>query len=220
MAMSEKLTKNLNFLMTEARLSAEELSRRIGLPPSTIKKIRNSVNLNPTLSTLSPLAAYFSLTLSQLVGDEPFPKGLFNGSPPIKHDLSIQIPLISWRESITWPEGLHETHSTIATEHEDSKTAYALMVEEEDWENVTKGTILIVDPELQAEHRDFVIVHKAGQEIPSLKTLLINEGERYLKPVTSGYSIVALTLEYRILGVVVEYKKNLKKKHQWNNEVA
>ncbi len=78
--MSEKLCKNLNMLMTEARLNAGELSRRINLPASTIKKIRTHHHSNPTLSTLAPLAKYFSLTISQLVGDEPLPDTHIKGT--------------------------------------------------------------------------------------------------------------------------------------------
>ena len=70
--MSEKLSQNLNLLMAEARINAEALSRHISLPASTIKKVRNNNDSNPTLSTLTPLANYFSLTISQLIGDEPF----------------------------------------------------------------------------------------------------------------------------------------------------
>ena len=69
--MFEKLCENLNFLMTKNVLNASELARSTGLPASTIKKIRNHDNPNPTLATLRPLAQYFSISLSQLIGDEP-----------------------------------------------------------------------------------------------------------------------------------------------------
>ena len=209
--MSDKLKANLNLLMKEAHLNAEELSRRIGLPASTIKKIRNNDDPNPTLSTLTPLARYFSLTISQLVGDEPFPESRIPGSYKINPHTLNHIPLISWQEAILWPIKDNVVRSTITTEHEYSKDAYALIVEEDDWENLSKDTALLVDPALQAEHRDFIIVYKAGQKTPTLKQVLYDEGHMYLKPVTQKYNIAIFSSEHKILGVIVEYKKQLRK---------
>lgn len=197
--------------MAEARLNAEELSRRIGLPASTIKKIRNNKDANPTLSTLSPLAKYFSLTISQLVGDEEFPHSRVKGAYIPTHETLVHIPIISWEETLTWPETSNISHLTITTENVYSNNSYALLVEEDDWENLAKDTALFVDPILTIEHRDFIIVHKNGQKLPTLKQALFDEGQMYLKPVTQGYNVTRFALEHKILGVVVEYKKHLKK---------
>ncbi len=211
--MSEKLSKNINALMEEANLNAEELSRRIGLPASTIKKVRNNKDANPTLSTLAPLAKYFSLSISQLVGDEPIPKSRIKGSYKINPATLNAVPLISWQNAITWPatSNEHNHHPVIMTEHIYSKNAYALLVEEDNWENLAKNTALLIDPALEAEHRDFVIVYKKGQKIPTLKQLLLDEGQIYLKPVIQGYNIAVFTTEHKLLGVVAEYRKHLKK---------
>lgn len=209
--MSEKLKSNLNLLMTEARLNAEELSRRIGLPASTIKKIRNNNEPNPTLSTLIPLAKYFSLTISQLIGDEPFPESRIPGTYKVNPHTLIHVPLISWEEAVNWPIENSTDRPTITTENNYSKNAYALIVEEDYWENLSKDTVLLVDPALQAEHRDFIIVYRSDHKVPTLKQVLFDEGHMYLKPVTQQYNIAILTPEHRILGVVVEYKKLLRK---------
>ena len=214
--MSEKLSENLNLLMAEAHLNAEELSRRIGLPASTIKKIRNNTGSNPTLSTLSPLAKYFSLTISQLVGDESFPLSRVKGSYTINPDKLNHIPLISWQDAITWPTVPEHPRPEITTEHNYSKNAYALLVEEDDWENMAKDTVLLIDPGLEIEHRDLVIVYKKGQKTPTVKQALFDEGQMYLKPVSQGYNIALFTPEHTILGVIVEYKKHLKKLYSPN----
>ena len=197
--------------MTEARLNAEELSRRIGIPASTIKKIRNDNDPNPTLATLAPIAKYFALTISQLVGDEPFPESRIPGSYKLSPQTLNHVPLISWQEAINWPAQKDILHSMITTENSYSKNAYALLVEEDDWENLAKGTALLVDPALQVEHRDFVIVYKNGHKIPTLKQVLFDEDQTYLKPVTQQYNIAIFTPDHKILGVIVEYKKYLKK---------
>ena len=209
--MFKKLSKNLNLLMAEARLNAEELSRRIGLPASTIKKIRNNHDANPTLTTLVPLAKYFSMTISQLVGDESFPKSRLKGTYCPNLDTLSYIPLISWRDAINWPSLNTKSDISIGSEHIYSQKAYALMVEEDGWENLVKNTALLIDPELEIEHRDFIIVYKSGQKLPALKQALLDEGKIYLKSVIQGYNLAILTPEHKLLGVVVEYKKHLRK---------
>lgn len=209
--MIEKLSNNLNILMAEAHISADELGRRTGLPASTIKKIRNNDNPNPTLTSLLPLAQYFSITLSQLVGDEPLTATRIKGAYQTTSEMIQHIPLISWEEAILWPTTKEIMRHFVTTEHTYGKNAYALIVEEEDWENLAKGTALLVDPSLKPEHRDFVIVHKDGQSTPTLKQVLYDEGQIYLKPVIHGYNITMLTPEHKLLGVIVEYKMHLKK---------
>lgn len=181
------------------------------LPASTIKKIRNHNDPNPTLTTLLAIANYFTITLSQLVGDESLPKDRIKGLYTTPLQGLFSLPLISWEEALTWPAIDPIAHDTITTEYEFSKEAYALTVLEEDWENIAKGTVLLVDPTLEAEHRDFVIVYKRGQKIPNLRQLLIDDGEKYLKSTILGYTVLPMTLEHKILGVVAEYKKSLKK---------
>ncbi|MEO8400312.1 MAG: helix-turn-helix transcriptional regulator [Gammaproteobacteria bacterium] len=209
--MFDKLSDNLNLLMAEMHISADELGRRTGLPASTIKKIRNRYNPNPTLTTLLPLAEFFSITLGQLVGNEPLSeiriKGAYRENPQTIH----HIPILSWEEVTSWPNTNAQRNNTVTTEFEYHRDAFALVVEEDDWENLAVGTALLIDPSLTAEHRDFIITRKEGQNIPSLKQVLFDEGQMYLKPVVQGYNISIFTPEHKILGIVVEYKKILKK---------
>ncbi len=199
--MFEILCENLNQLMNEASINASELARRIGLPASTIKKIRNRDNPNPTLSTLLPIAHFFSISLSQLIGDIPMIKTTSTNNT---------IPLITWNEVVNWPDSFNTLHTRIKTENKLSAHGFALTVEEENWENLCKGTIMFFEPAQVAEHRDYVIVHKKGQKIPSLKQILHDEDQIYLKPLIQGYKISMFTPEHKILGVMIEYRKFLK----------
>ena len=209
--MFEKLSDNLNMLMRETHISADELGRRTGIPASTIKKIRNRYNPNPTLTTLMPLAAFFSLTLGQLVGSELLPAERKKGAYKEVSETMHHIPILTWEESIQRQSAIDKNRETIASDYNYDKTAFALIVEENDWENLSKGTALLVDPTLTPEHRDFVIVHKEGLTTPSLKQLLYDEGQMYLKSLLHGYNITIFTPEHKILGIVVEYKKYLKR---------
>ena len=59
--------------MALERLSSSALARKTGVHATNIKRIRNNEQANPTVTTLLPLARYFSISLSQLIGDEVLP---------------------------------------------------------------------------------------------------------------------------------------------------
>lgn len=209
--MFEKLSDNLNLLMSEVHISADELARQTGIPASTIKKIRNRYNPNPTLTTLLPIAQFFSVSLSQLIGDEPIPATRIKGLYKPNQQILNHYPLLTWEEAVNWPNTKNQPHDGIASEHSYNEDTFALIVEEHDWENITKGTTLLIDPNTNVEHRDFILVYRQGQSLPSLKQAIIDENIMYLKSVVLGHSIIPITPEHKILGVVVEYKKQLKK---------
>lgn len=196
--------------MAKTRINASELARRTGMPASTIKKIRNRSNPNPTLTTLIGLARYFSITVSQLVGDETLPPAKLEEIGRENAKTKRYLPLLSWKEVITWPHNNHRSFTTIENKY--SENAYALRVDEDDWGALTKGTILIIDPTATIEHRDFVVVYKEGQEAPSLKQILYDEGQMYLKPIVPGYHMTLFTPQHRSLGVMMEYQKHIKNK--------
>lgn len=215
--MFEKLSDTLNMLMAKARMNASELARQTGLPASTIKKIRNNDNPNPTLTTLIPLAKYFSVTLSQLIGEETFSDFPLSKLTPKNVEIRNQIPLLSWQEASTWPFNKNYALSSFITvENRYGENTYALSVEENDWEGLPRGAILIIDPTSTIEHRDFVIVLKEDQVIPTLKQILFDEGQIYLKPIIQGYPISTFTTQHKFLGVMMENRNQIKKSN--NNE--
>lgn len=208
---AERLSDRLNQLMLECKIDGVKLGKYTGIPTTTINRLRNSdPNNNPTLTTLVPLANFFSITVSQLIGDEPICSEQISGISHDQEEKMRRIPVLQWEEAILPPTHYNPERQTVRTEYNYHADAYALVVEENDWQNLTRGTALLIDPSLQVEHRDFIIVHKIGQKTPTLKQALYDEGLLYLKPIIEGYGITLLTPEHNILGVVVEYKKNLR----------
>jgi transcriptional regulator with XRE-family HTH domain len=200
LAVLQKLSNHLNQLMSNERITASELGRRINLPASTIKKIRNCDTPNPTVATLLPIARYFSLTLSQLVGDETMPfYGVYG---------SLQkIPVLSWEEAIHYPNTDFNASRCIHLDPPESPLSYALIVNEQSLENLPEDTLLIINPELKPLHLDLVLMHKTGLPKPCLKQWIDNEGEIYLKSLISGCPFSTLNPEHVVLGVVTETRK-------------
>lgn len=68
------IAKNLKTLMTRMTLSEHELSRKTGIKQPIIHRLLSGENTNPKLDTVKPIARYFSISISQLIGEE----ALFN----------------------------------------------------------------------------------------------------------------------------------------------
>lgn len=194
--MFDKLSNNLNLLMANARINASELARKTGVPASTIKKIRNDDNPNPTLTTLIPIARHFNATLSELVGDIPL-----QWNQPTA---STYLPLLTWATATEWPHDQAEMSKISNEYHKDS---FALIIEEDHWEGFPKGSVIIIDPSERPQHRQYVLVHKEGASIPALRQIIHDDDQRYLKPVMTGFEISPLTPQHRIIGTVVEVRQ-------------
>lgn len=202
--MLKNLSENLNLLMAKARMNSNELARKTGLPATTIKRIRNSDQANPTITTLWPIAKYFAITVDALLGEEP------NYSmQPFMHGLNT-IPLLTWRECIDIHALSYEKiPKKIATEKQVSEKSFALAVEEKDLVVFPEKSLLIVDPNKQPESGDYVIVAKSELGMASIKKYIIETDQVYLKSMITGLGIAPYTPEFKIVGVIVQYKMEL-----------
>lgn len=68
-----KLAQILKLLMAEQGLSESELARRTGIGQPVVHRMASGETDNPKVATLSPVANYFALSISQLIGDEALP---------------------------------------------------------------------------------------------------------------------------------------------------
>ncbi len=198
----QKLSNHLNQLMANERITASELGRRIDLPASTIKKIRNCDTPNPTVATLLPIARYFSLTLSQLVGDEEMP---FHGV----HGSLQKVPVLSWEAAIDYPNTDYKPTQSLHLDPPESPLSFALIVKEPNLEGLPEDTILIINPDIKPQHLDYVIVYKPGFKTVCIKQWIDNQGEIYLKTLFPGCPFTAVTPEHRVIGTITEYRKRL-----------
>lgn len=205
--MFKTLSDNLNILMAKARLSSSELARQIGVPATTIKRIRNNEQSNPTVITLLPVAQYFSVSLDQLIGNNPLTSHHGTCASALH-----KIPLLSWQECMHYEVLDYEKCSKqVFTERKVSAKAFALIINEDDLAFFPKGSILIIEPEQKLETGDYVIVANMGQNIASIRKYIIEIDQIYLKPFVAGMAISALISEYKILGVIIQYKMELNK---------
>lgn len=83
----------LNRLMTEKKIRVAELARRVNLPQPTVHRIATGACEHPHLSSLEPIASFFSISIDQLKGHEPI-QWL---------DRASKVPLLTWEDALHWP---------------------------------------------------------------------------------------------------------------------
>ncbi len=204
------LNRNLTKLMEDNGVSLTTLHRNTGITIPTIKRLQSDPTSNPTITTLLPIANFFHITLSQLISSEPLPD---RSSGHISNKTNwFEIPVIEWSQILEWikSEDSFKASSYILVDIDVGEKAYALKVEEDDWLIIAKGSVLIVNANLRPSNKDYAIVYKNEQNIPSLKQVLIDEQKVYLKPMNPYFPISQLDESQRFLGVVMQFRKDLK----------
>ncbi|GAB63067.1 MAG: hypothetical protein DWB56_06895 [Candidatus Jettenia sp.] len=148
--------------------------------------------------------------------DELYPTGMkYEGIEPALLKKSRPIPVISWVKAGGWTE----TCETFRPEDAESwiqsdvsgECIFALRVKGDSMEDLFyDGDIIIVNPHIQPEIGDFVIV-KNHQEECTFKQLK-KYGDKYvLRPLNEKYQEMEVKKdEFRIVGVVVEKRRRFR----------
>ena len=204
------LNCNLSKLMEDNHISLSILHRNTGVAIPTIKRLQSDPNANPTITTLLPIANFFGITITQLIGNEPLPPGITGYIE--NRAYWLKVPLIEWGQTINWhmQERDFPLNSFVLVDIDIGQNPFALKVEEDDWVPISKGSVLIINTEITPEHKDFAIVHKVGQNSSTLKQVLIDEGKIYLKPMNSHFPTTAFDQDHRFLGVLIQIRKDIK----------
>lgn len=210
-SIGSKLNQILSILMEKNRVSLTMIHRNTGIAIPTIKRLQSDPTANPTIATLLPIASFFGITINQLIGEAPIPENI-SGYVEKKIEW-LKVPIIQWQQVLDWPnvEILNTSDSFTFTDVEIGQNPYALVVEEEDWVGFLKNSILIIDPVLKPEHKDYAIVYKIGQSSPTLKQVMIDEDKIYLKPLNTYFSPTPFDENHRFLGVLVQITNAIKK---------
>ena len=222
---NKPLSENLKTLMAWAKLKGvthlvieiERLLAETGNVTSNSKspsqpvihRIWSGETTNPKVETLRPIAKYFGVSLSALVGDEPLPNKYIPGSYNANITPYQRVPILKWNQVLELPN-LPKTSAeiripTLLTEVNVGQKGYAVTIEDTSMEPYFyKGTRLIVNYELTPRSGDFVIVQIEGQKQPHFKQLIMDGHQSYLKPFDPGFKAFPLEGDYRFLGVIVQ----------------
>ncbi len=165
------IATNLRKLMDIAHIGENELSRRTNVTQPVIHRLLSGENTNPKLLTLQPIANYFMVSISQLIGEDDITKA-WVGYTSGDHTDWKRIPLTTWEDIIAKrPPG-----SSILTDYLVTDKTFALTVPQDDFRPIfPKNSIIILEPHLEAIHGDYIVVMEHNQNIDIQQLLFIED---------------------------------------------
>lgn len=212
--MSNKLGPILKQLMAEQGLSESELARRTGIGQPVIHRMASGETDNPKVATLSPVANYFALSISQLIGDDPLPADRVSGTHNPANVQLHKLPILTWEQAAIWSEKKSEISVTeyTATDMEVGENAFALRVKDTTMRpRFPEDTLIVVDPNLKPQDRDFAVMHIDGYQQALFRQVFVDGGDTYLKPLNADFKIILLGDRYKSLGVMVQARSDFKR---------
>ena len=198
----------LTLLIQRNHVTLTALHKNTGIPLATLKRIQSDPQANPTIATLIPLANFFNININQLLGLELLPAMQKGYRLNIQH--WTKVPLINWQQAITWPDHQPKEDHFVLTDVDINEHGFALRVEEADWVDFMPGAILIIDPQIKPEHKDYVIVYKVGMASPTMKQLVFDEDRQYVKSLNLTVQPNLVEKQHIFLGVLVQIKMDIK----------
>lgn len=206
----------LKRLMVECGLDDLRLADATGVPFATIARMRSNPEANPTASSLRPIAKYFGISISQLLGDERLSPERLTCALIEKDIAPNRVPLIHWHKITNWifdyKSGFNDILGWVSVDLPVSINSYAVRIEHSGFgHRFPQQAILIVDPKIMSpQSGDIVFIKLSHDPIVLLKEIIM-DGQIYLKSVNPELKdIMALSEEpYQLCGTVVESRKVL-----------
>lgn len=191
---------NLKKLMELANISESELSRRTNVKQPIIHRLLSGQNLNPKLLTLKPLADYFMLSISQLIGEQDI-RSSWKGFTSKDHNGWNQVPLISC-------ENLHKRsniNNFIMTECKVSTKAFAMYISDSSMQPLfPENCLVIVEPELVPVSDNYIILQVSNEKKPILRHFIKIGKKNFINAFNNNFGTIREILkEDKILGTVI-----------------
>lgn len=200
---SSLLALRLKHFMKEKGYNIPKLSKKTGIALGTIQRILSDENSNPTFSTLKTIANVLNISVSSLIDE----------ADNISYAAKVRI--ISWAQILNYIENFQEkdpeainVDSYVFTNLQISERAFAVRLFHETLSSIfRKNSTLIFDPEKKPYNRAYVLVKFHDHDTPSLKQLIIDEPNFYLKSVNeelASEKMTFLTKKEKILATLIQ----------------
>lgn len=214
--MKDKPTQNFFAWAAKDGLNDSDLARKLNTSPQVIYNWKH--RRLPT-DQYEAAAKAFGRSIDDLIGtasryavNESEADYNVSSGP----DMRAPLPLISWVQAGDWSEvidnfapGQAETWLPCPSNH--GSRAYALRVEGISMEpKFHNGDIIFVDPDLRAEHGNYVVVRLDDDKKATFKQLVIEGDQRFLRPENPAWpqQLIPINGNATICGVVIgRYEK-------------
>lgn len=213
--MNSTLSDRMQSAMQEAGVSPKELADACGVRVQAVYQWRSGAIKKLEGMNLVKAAARLGVR-SQWLGEGRGPRRGDDGAQNLTDGPVIrgEVPLISWVQAgnaaqivDNYQPGQGERMVPVTVPVK--QHTYALRVKGDSMTDPSgngpsfpEGTIIVVEPDMEARHRSFVVVKTAGEEEGNFKQLIIDGGDMYLKPLNPDYKTKPFPEGGRISGVV------------------
>jgi SOS-response transcriptional repressor LexA len=204
-----QLSAILKRLIFQKNIKPTDLARKLNIPQPTIHRIVTGKSTRPYLSSLKPIAEYFSLNVNQLIGEEPLPAEFSenNAKQNIFSGKIQYLPLIPWEQL----SNNNSDYEKIPFLGSISIQGFATTMPDSSMEPLfPSGSVLIFDPNKIPKDRSYVIVQLSDSNMFVFRQLLIDLDHKYIKPLNPDLNTFKMHLlgkNDRIYAVLVEARR-------------
>lgn len=200
--------KTLGERVKQARLeknwSQVELAAAAGLSNAAISELERDITEKPKMDTLLRVCRALGKDITYFTGQNDV------NTEVISSTQFRKAPLISWVQAGQKQAIVDAYQPGVADEWEEytvpaSRNVFALRVRGASMTpDFPEGTVIIVDPELQAQNGDYVVVRFENSDEATFKQLIVDGPMKLLKPLNSAFPVIQVTEDARLCGVVIE----------------
>lgn len=190
-------------------LSAQQFAQTVGVSRGAVQQWEKRGGTAPNRSHLPRVAELLGLSVAQLVAG-----GSYLGPG---FDVRAEVAMVSDAEAVSFtaidnfkPSAASET---VPVTVPIKRHTYAWRVRGdsmvgESSDSFPPGSVLIVEPEMEALPGDYVLAHMGGNEV-TFKQLIKDGGDFYLRPLNLRYPLKPLG-DAKVIGVVRELTKRFR----------
>ncbi|MBE4617350.1 LexA family protein [Vibrio navarrensis] len=208
--------------MKEIGMTQDALAEKMGLAQASIARYLNKKR-EPDIDTIAKIMKCVGLDQLMLSSDGyvEYPDEVLANVSRVKVQLKYQnsFPLLSSVQAGAWSEAvepyrLDEISHWYETTERTSERSFWLEVEGDSMTSATgvsfpEGTLVLVDTERDYQNGSLVVAKLTDVNSATFKKLVIDAGQKYLKPLNTAYQMMPINGNCRIIGVVVDAKLKL-----------
>ena len=205
------ISQTLKLLIKNQSVTVTELARQVNIAQPVIHRMVTGETKDPKVGTLQPIADYFNISLDQLIGNQPLPNNIGESDSLRK---TISVPVIEWNQVTEQAHERTTNNHYIPTNLNISEKSFALEMEDTTMRpTFPEGSILIFDPTLEAQDKDFVLLQLKNQKKATFKQLLFDGETVYLNSLNTSFQPLVFEniSECKFLGVLAGSFLTIKK---------
>jgi len=204
----------LKMLLFKRDKRVTQVAREAQIPQQTLQRIVAGLSSKPHRKTLNSLANYFSLSVEQLIGQEPLPEDQAIASlRNIERRPICQIPYIDFSDIENYLQTRDNTliKNYINTDGDLPEHVFATrMTDSSMYPYISKNAVVLLDPNTQPQDQHFVLVRLEESGAFVIRQILIEGADQHLKPMSRDLSTLAtrtMKKTDKIIALVIEVRQ-------------